>query len=58
MYKAMYDVRDGGLCVVVPEACKNLKSGSVVTEFIMCLAGCEIVAPFYDSVGFIIGVKK
>ncbi|MBE6524599.1 MAG: ATP-grasp domain-containing protein [Thermoplasmata archaeon] len=58
MYKSMHDVREGGLCVVVPEACKNLKSGSVVTEFIMCLAGFQIIAPFNDSVGFIIGLKK
>ena len=58
MFKAMHDVRDGGFCVIVPEAYRNLKSGSVVAEFIMNIAGVQIIAPTFDSVGIIVGVKK
>ena len=58
MFKAMYSVRSGGYCIVVPESYRNLKSGSVVTEFIMNLAGAQVMAPSDDSVGVIYGVKK
>ena len=58
IFKSMHDVRDGGLCVIVPEAYQNLKSGSVVTEFIMNIAGVQVMAPTYDSVGILAGVKK
>jgi len=58
MFKAMHDVRDGGVCIIVPEAYRNLKSGSVVAEFIMNIAGVQVVAPTYDSVGILAGVKK
>ena len=58
MFKMMHDVKDGGLCIVAPESYRNMKSGSVITEFIMNLAGFQIIAPSYDSVGFIVGVKK
>ena len=58
MFKAMHDVRDGGFCMIVPEAYRNLKSGSVVAEFIMNIAGVQVMAPTFDSVGIIVGVKK
>ncbi len=58
MFRSMYGVRSGGYCVVVPESYTNLKSGSVVVEFLMNLAGVEVIAPPYDSVGIIIGQKK
>ena len=58
MFKAMHDVRSGGYCMIVPEAYRNLKSGSVVAEFIMNIAGVQVIAPTFDSVGIIVGVKK
>ena len=58
MFKAMHDVRAGGFCMIVPEAYRNLKSGSVVAEFIMNIAGVQVIAPTFDSVGIIVGVKE
>ncbi len=58
MFKAIHDVRDGGICFIVPEAYRNLKSGSVVAEFIMNIAGAQVMAPTFDSVGIISGVKR
>ena len=58
MFKAMHDVRSGGFCMIVPEAYKNLKSGSVVAEFIMNIAGVQVIAPTFDSVGVIVGEKR
>ena len=58
IFRVMHNIRSGGVFIIVPESYYNLKSRSVLIEFLMNIAGMEITVPPYGSDGVIYGVKK
>ena len=58
IFRVMHNIRSGGVFIIVPESYYNLKSRSVLIEFLMNIAGMEITVPPYGSYGVIYGVKK
>ena len=58
IFRVMHNIRSGGVFIIVPESYRNMKSGSVMIEFLMNIAGLEITVPPYGTDGVIYGVKK
>ena len=58
IYRTMHSIRSGGAFIVVPEAYENMKDGSVIMDFLMNIAGFQIMAPSYNSAGIMYGVKQ
>ncbi len=58
IYRTIQSVRSGGVFMIVPESFSSIKDGSVIIEFLMNIAGVHVVAPSYDSIGIIYGLKK
>ena len=58
MFWVMHNIRSGGLFITVPESYVNMKSGSVVMDFLMGISGVRTMLPFYESNGAMFGVKR
>ena len=58
IFRVMHNIRSGGVFIIVPESYSEMKSGSVLIEFLLNIAGMEITVPPYGSDGVIYGVKK
>ena len=58
MFRTMHNLRSGGIFIVVPESYRDIRSESVVVDFLMNIAGVKIILPTHDSNGIVYGVKE
>ena len=58
IFWTMHNIRSGGPFIAVPESYEAMRSGTVVMDFLMNIAGIRIMVPSYDASGVVYGVKK
>ena len=58
IFRAMHDIRSGGVFIAVPESYEKMRDGSIVMDFLMNIAGVQIMAPSYRASDIVYGVKK
>ena len=58
IFRTMHNIRAGGPFIAVPESYESMRSGSVIMDFLMAIAGFRPMVPSSDSNGVVCGVKE